>query len=288
MRKIPLILVVLMIMPVILYADNFTPTGGDLQDAEETSLYRREDFALADRAISLLAGNTIHKNYFLVVVEHRNRESVDEEPFHDFLGFDGGGLKIGLGLRYGILDTLDAGIYRSNGTNEAFDTYEFDARWQLLTQGAHGVDLAIRPGLSVFTQKEEDDAAGLFAQLLACRTWGARFFTGAGILYHSDSSGALKKNTDDEHSMAVSAFVDYRLLSWLSWNAETACNIHGYGAAHPIISSSVKIFTFGHTFAMVLSNSQYTTADGVVSNSEKGFGDTVIGFSITREIPFEW
>ncbi len=256
--------------------------------ANSVSLYRNGNFDMPDRAISLLAGNTIPEKNFLFIVEHRNREPVDEEPFHDLLGFDGGGLKIGLGMRYGFLDNLDAGVYRSNGTNESFDTYEFDVRWRLLVQNQHGIDLAIRPGFSIFTQKEEDDGSGVFAQLLASRTWGRRCFAGTGILYHSESSGAVKKNTDDEHSVAVSAFMDFFLFSWLTWNVESACSVNGYGADHPIISSSFKIFTYGHTFSIVFSNSQYTTADGIVSNSERGFGDTVIGFAITRTIPFEW
>jgi hypothetical protein len=282
MRKIILIFTLFMMAPVMVHADTY------LEDKDETSYYRNGDFTLPDRAISLLAGSTIPGHDFLFIVEHRNQEPINEDPFHDFLGFDGGGMKVGLGLRYGFLENLDAGMYRSNGTNEVFDTYEFDMRWQFLTQQKHGIDMAIRPGFTWFSQKDEEDASGVLVQLLSSRTWGKRFYTGAGILYHSNSSGAVKKNTDDEHSVAISAFVDYHLLKWLSWNVESACRVNGYGAAHPLVSSSLKIYTYGHTFAIVVSNSQYTTADGVVSNSDRGFSDTVLGFTITREIPFGW
>lgn len=64
-----------------------------------------------ERAISLLTANPTRKRTFLVIVDHRNRDSFTDDAFHNLYGFDGGGLKIGLGLRYGVLDNLDVACF---------------------------------------------------------------------------------------------------------------------------------------------------------------------------------
>jgi len=247
--------------------------------------YFGENIPQVDRAITLLTAKSVRKKTLLFVVDHRNRQAINDEPFHDFLGFDSGGLKIALGLRYGLYDNLDIGIYRLNGTIEPFDAYDFDARYQILQQEKHGVDLAIRPGLTWFSQEESGDAAGGFVQVLASRTFKDRMLMGVGLMYHSDSSNDVKSELDDDYSFGVQALFDYRILPRLSWNIEMAANISGYGSAHPQISSAIKFLTHRHTFAIVLSNTQYISADGVATNSDRGFDDMLIGFSITRELP---
>jgi len=238
-----------------------------------------------ERSVSLLTANTTRRKSLLVVVDHRNREPIGDAPFHDLLGFDGGGLKIGLGLRYGILDNLDAGLYRLNGTVESFDVYDLDLRYRFLAQDRHGVDLAIRPGISIFTQKDAGDAARGFLQLLASRTLKSRFRFGSGLLYHSESTNDTKTNLDDDYSVAAQALFEVLITPSLAWNVEMSANLSGYGSSNPQISSSLKILTYRHSFAIVLTNNQYTSADGVVTNTHRGFEDIVIGFSITREIP---
>jgi len=250
----------------------------------DTALYDSEKYPRIERAISLLTANPTRKQTFLVIVDHRNRDSFTEEPFHNLYGFDGGGLKIGLGLRYGVLDFLDVGIFRVNGTVEVFDTYDFDLRYQFFNQQDHSVDVAIRPGFSWFSEKDDDDGAGGFCQLLVSRTFKEKFILGTGILYHSDSSNETKSNKDVEHSIAIQALFEARLLHWLSWDVEMAANVGGYGSAHPQFRSGFKIITPRHTFALTVSNTQYMSASGVVSNTDRDFDDMVLGFSISREI----
>ena len=60
----------------------------------------------------------------------------------------------------------------------------------------------------------------------------------------------------------------------------------GYGAKWPTFSSSLKFITNRHVFSLILSNTQYTNADGVVSNTDRGFDQLVVGFTVIREFSF--
>ena len=60
----------------------------------------------------------------------------------------------------------------------------------------------------------------------------------------------------------------------------------GYGEKYPAFSASLKFTTHRHTFSIILSNTQYISADGIVANSRWGLGDAIVGFMITREIKF--
>ena len=60
----------------------------------------------------------------------------------------------------------------------------------------------------------------------------------------------------------------------------------GYAEAHPIISTALKFVTYRHTFSLVVTNSQYTSADGIVANTYRQAKDLILGFTITREFDF--
>lgn len=243
-----------------------------------------DSYAQDERGVNALTARTTPQRSLLVLIMHRARESFTEDACDDYFGFDAGGLKIGLGLRYGVLDRLDLGMLRLNGTAETFDTYEFDLRYRFLDQAAHYLDLALRSGISWFKQPKEEDASGFLGQLLATRQCGKRLLIGAGALYHSESSGDRKSSDDDDESAAVFGLVELRLVPWLALNAELAGNVTGYGDTRSAFSSSVKLFTHGHTFSLVISNTQYVGADGIVSNAWRKDDELILGFNITRLI----
>jgi hypothetical protein len=59
---------------------------------------------------------------------------------------DAGGLKIGLALRYGILDDLEVGVQRVSNGVDIFDTCQFDAKYRALHADRFFVDVAVRAG----------------------------------------------------------------------------------------------------------------------------------------------
>jgi hypothetical protein len=240
--------------------------------------------ARVERAVNLGAARTTRARSLLFTVDHRTNQPLGDSDFNDYLGLDAGGLKVGLGLRYGITDCLEAGFFRLNGTAEIFDVYEFDAKWRALSQERFFVNLAVRGGVTWFVQPDVDDYAGFFGQVLVDRVLFDRLLLGAGLLFHSESSNDVKSLDDDAWSMAAQVIAEVRVLPWLAIDLETAINLAGYGADNPVFALGIKLLTHRHTFSLVFSNNQYISADGVVSNTWRGFDDIIIGFQITREI----
>lgn len=251
--------------------------------ALDAASWRPENYPVLDRVVNVPTALTSRALSFRFLVDHRTFQPWTDQPFEDMLGFDAGGLKIGLGLRFGILDWLELGVYRLNNGVLPFDVYEFDLKFQALRQEEHFVNLAVRGGATWFYQAGAEDAAGGFGQLFVDRLFFHRLRVGTGLMFHSDSTDDAKNAADTDWSLAVPVYVDVRILDWLSWNVELVASVAGYGGKWPNFSSSVRFITHRHTFALVLSNNQYMSADGLVANSERGFDDLIIGFSITRE-----
>jgi len=241
-------------------------------------------YSSLERGLNVYTARTTRPMSLLITIDHRARQPFTKDAWRDFLGLDAGGLKIGLGVRFGILRDLEVGIYRLNGTNEIFDTYELDARWRFLRQSKHHLDVAVRAGLTWFSQPKMDDAVGAFGQLMATRTLWRRLTLSLIVAVHSDSSGPEKSNLDTAWSLGVGGLVEVRIARFMAWNFELVGTAAGYGAKWPAWSSSLKIISPGHTFSFLVSNTQYITADGLVAGSPMGFKDLIVGFVITRGI----
>lgn len=241
---------------------------------------------LVDRAVNQFTARPIRAGAIVFVVDHRTRQSFltgKEALWRDYFGLDAGGLKIGLGLRFGILDDLDVGLYRLNGTAEVFDTYELDARYRILAQPDFPLDLAVRAGMSAFVHPGDIYAAGYFGQLMLDKVFGDALLVGLSVMVHSDSSNDVKSVDDTNWSLALGAQIEWRFLDWLAWDLEVGVNLAGYGSEWPAFATSLKILSHRHTFSIVFSNTQYMGADGQVANTWRGFDDLILGFQITRE-----
>jgi hypothetical protein len=125
---------------------------------------------------------------------------------------------------------------------------------------------------------------GVLVQLLMDRLVLDRLFVGGGLLFHSNSSGAKKSATDVHTSAAVQAYADVRLYDGMSLGLELTQPIAGYHLKYPVFTFGPRFITNRHTFAIVMSNSQYTNADGIITGTDRSFGNWVLGFNITREL----
>jgi hypothetical protein len=137
-----------------------------------------------------------------------------------------------------------------------------------------------------FVQPDMSDAVGFSGQLLADRVFLDQLLVAAGFLFHSESSNDRKTLDDDAYSGAVAGLLEWRFIDMLALNAEMAANVFGYGSKWPAFAFAFEIVTYRHTFALVFSNTQYVTTDGIVAGSWRGFDELVFGFQITREINF--
>ena len=238
-----------------------------------------------DRIFDTLSARMLRARNFGTLISHRNHEGALQSPFYDLLGFDGGLLKIVLGLRYGISNNWDVGILRQNGTLEIYDTWEFDTRYRILSQaGGWPLDFTLRLGLDWYNMPT-NNASGFYFQVLLARVVANRALLGAGVLYANSSSGPFKGLADGSASTAVALQADVRLVESLSLAAEVTFNVSGYHDHYPVITLGPKIVTNRHTFSFVYSNSQFVTADSIVANTYRmNIKDWVLGFLITREI----
>ncbi|MBN2803616.1 MAG: hypothetical protein JXR91_11015 [Deltaproteobacteria bacterium] len=244
-----------------------------------------DDVPMTDRIVNVPTAETVRKGALVLTVDHRAHKTFisGEDAWFDYLGLDSGNLKIGLGLRYGITDFVDAGFYRlSNGT-DLFDVYEFDTKLKLLRQKYQFVNLSFKIGFTWFVQKNAKDASGVYGQLILDRRLFKSLLIGTGFAFHTDSSNDKKILADDDPSAAVLGYIEWRPIKKFSLNAEMAANVAGYGSKYPVFAFSARMLTYRHTFSLVVSNSQYMSSDGIVSNSWRGFKHLVFGFQITRE-----
>jgi len=266
----------------------------DLQETvDPTAAWYGKGYPERIRILALPTGRTVRKGGFEFILDHRATSSIydksSDHPFADMWNSFGGldsGIAVGLGLRYGIIDRLDAGVYRLGGPR--FDTYEFDARFNVLQQEDYGVDVMVRGGLSWFVVPDHKDALWPFAQAFASRLFANRLLATAGVMYHSNSSvstPAGKKYSDESHkwSVAGAAGIELRLASKVSLDAEMVSCTAGFCAKKPAFSGGVKFFTNRHTFALVCGNTQYVTADSYITNTTTPWNALVIGFNLTRE-----
>jgi hypothetical protein len=262
----------------------------DLQENQDPAAgWYGKGFPEPIRILALPTARAVRKGGFDFVIDHRSSTPIynkdSKQPFADmwnnFLGFDSP-IQVGLGLRYGVIDNLDVGMYRA-GSSSRTDTYEFDARYQALHEEDMGIDLAARAGVTWFSQPNAEDAHGFYGQLLATRLIANRILVSAGALYHSNSTNDSKYNQDKKWSTAGALGVEARLAAPVALDAEVVSCVAGYCSKNPAFSGGVKYFTNRHTFALVCGNTQYITADGYLTNTDRLWSKLVIGFNITRE-----
>jgi hypothetical protein len=259
-----------------------------VEEVDGLDTWDDEGRARSERTINVLEARTTRRGALIFVLDHRTWKTFTEEPIHDFLGFDNGQLKIGLAARYGIFDCLDVGLQRVNGTAERFktDTWDLDLRYHALKQDKHFLDVSVRGGVTWFSVEDADDREGYFGQLAINRTFGRRVRAGTGLLYHSDSYNENRDRGDQDYSMAVPGTLDIRFTPSFSWHGEIVANVGGFKERYPVLSTSLRATTNKHTFALVVSNTQYFGAAGIATNTFRDNGDLILGFTITREFRF--
>ena len=222
-----------------------------------------------------------------LVIDHRSTRPIYDnsssqsaaDMWNSFGGLDSP-LRVGLGFRYGVIDRLDLGLYRAGSATT--DTYEIDARYQVLEQASMAVDLAIRAGVTWFSQPNTADAHGFYGQLLATRLLVNRVLLSGGAFYHSSTTNDTKYNQDKAWSLAFGAGAEVRVAAPLALDAEVVSCTAGYCSKNPAFSAGLKYITTRHTFAVVCGNTTYLTADGYIANTDTRWSRLRIGFQITR------
>ena len=254
----------------------------DLQVADE--LYS-EAYAHNERIFNVLTARPLKPYTWMSTINHRSGTGLRDRPGYNWAGFAGGGLNVGLGLRYGVLNGLDVGILLVNHAIEPFNTYEYDARYQVLHQERHAMNAAVRLGGSLFHQQDASVANAWFGQVIVDRIWADRVITSINSAFHSNSSNPRKATDDPLATLSVGLGVEARCAEALALDAEITIPVAGYHVSLPGFSMGPKLITNRHTFSLLLANTQALSLDSTVTGgSSKSLGDFVLGFVITRQI----
>jgi hypothetical protein len=238
-------------------------------------------FTCPDRAFAFFLPRPILPQSALLTIEHRAQSPAFDNPLRDGFGLDNGLLKIGIGLRYSPIKNLDAGFRRVNNAMDPFDTYEIDARYCFLDERTRLLDAALGIGTTLFYQDTSGVASGYFATITAGRSVGNRIYLASGALYHSNSTYFSKTVADQDWTLCVPFSLALRVFGGFSVLTEEFFPIQGYRAGKPGYAYGFKYTTFRHSFSVLLTNTQYTTMDGVVTGSDR-LDKPVLGFLITR------
>jgi hypothetical protein len=242
-----------------------------------------DDHVCPDRAFALFLPRAIEPRSFLLTIEHRTSAPAFDHPFRDFLGFDNGGLKIGLGFRYSPLNNLDVGLRRFNNVYEPWDTYEFDGRYQLLKEKRHFVDGAVMAGVTWFYQYTAQDASGFYASALLGRSVWDHAYLSSGLMFHTKSTYMTKTVAAKSASVAVPVALIVPTPIGLGLVGETFIPLSGYySAGKPSWTAGLKYATYHHTFSLLFTTTQYTSFDGAVTGSDRS-NKPGAGFMITRK-----
>ena len=256
-----------------------TALAPESASAEE---WNADEYSNSDRMFSIRYPKTVTYDTFVFSIDHRAFAPVDEDPFENLLGFDSGNMKIGLGLRFGLFEKMDIGLSRFNGTTETFDVYEFSARFQALSDADSFCDLAVVAGAAWFDDTVDSDEFHAIGEVHAGRSFGNRIYLTAGGIFHSGSSGMTRKPTDDAHSVALALSASLHLNPNLAIGGEASVPIDGFDDGEPFWAIGPRFATWGHTFSLVLSNSQGISTDRLSAGASGR--DPIFGFTITREM----
>ena len=82
----------------------------DVREVNPERDWESPNYPRIDRVVNLLTTSPTRKHALLFTIDHRSFEvAFMKNFFRDWFGFDSGSLKIGIGLRFGILEDLGIG-----------------------------------------------------------------------------------------------------------------------------------------------------------------------------------
>lgn len=245
----------------------FEALDDDTNDAEEYHSH--------DRILNVMLPTVTRLGRTQMVILHRARAPVTENPLRDGLGLDTG-LRVGIGLRYGITEGVDVGILRANGLTEPFDIYEFDIR---KSHKHNGTTVGVRAGASTFYVAGATSTAW-FVQGGLQKSLGGVTLT-AMAAFHQNSTGATKTPLDLDHSFGLGAGVEVPVTESMSVAGDVVASLGGYRVVYPGVTVGAKWRSWRHTFALMLTNTDHVTLDGLIANTPRAAPS--LGFNVTRE-----
>lgn len=261
--------------------DDFVTVDMDLADVEVGLDIGEdpEDYHSHDRILNAVLADPTRPGRLQFLVLHRAGSPVFEAPLRDGLGMDGG-LRVGLGLRYGLAPGVDIGVLRASGLAEPFDIYEFDMRASVMR--GPGFAVGVRVGATTF-YAPESTATSWFVQAPLQRRLSESVVLVVSPTYHADSTAAVKSAADTDWAFGVEIGAEAAVTETMSVAADVTMGLAGYTQQYPGVAAGLKWRSWRHTFALLVSTTNHVTVDGRLPNTPGGLDESSLGFNVTRE-----
>ncbi len=210
---------------------------------------------------------------------HRFKTSTRDAGSKDFYGLDSGAW-ISIGLAFGLTDTLEVGLRRTNLEHD----YEADAKWTPVRQGAGRAPLSLALRASYSNLRETGafnrDRAGV--QAILARRFGRRLSLMVVPTYVSHVN--FLDRTDHRGTTAVGAGGELRLTSKMALTSEWVAQTSGVESTNQSGSVGLSIATARHVFHVFATNTAGIHTDQYAPGGDLDFGSGYvrIGFNITR------
>lgn len=194
------------------------------------------------------------------------------EALENLFGIDQGA-QIGIEVRYGVLDRLQAAAYRTS-----FDkTIQFHGKYDAIRQ-ASGMPVNVSAIFSVEgTDNFKDDYAPAFGASVSRIVKESAALYAAPMWVHN--TAPLSGETRDTFMLGIGARV--RLTPTVYVNGEVTPRLSGYQPSHPEFAFAIEKRVGGHMFQLNFTNTASTTYAQVARG---GFPDSLyMGFNLARK-----
>ena len=196
----------------------------------------------------------------------------------NLFGFDSAA-QIGLELRFGLMESTQVGIHRTNDR-----TIQFFGQHGVITQGAQGdgspeaIDAVVTvEGLDNF---RENYATGV--GVVVSRRFARRLAVYVEPSFVANTNPLSSDLTDEDHTFQVGLGSRLRLTPSVYLVGEFVPRAAGYSPGGNYGSFGVEKRAGGHLFQLNLSNSLGTTI-GQVARGTSGRNDWFIGFNLSHK-----
>lgn len=229
-----------------------------------------------------------HKSYFRLT--HRFARDLRRGSFgqlaEDLFALDNGAI-IGLEYRFGITDTLQAGVHRSllSRTIQVFSRYD---GWRQgdsspvsisvigSVEGLDNLTDNIQPGIAATISRVAGSRVVLYATpAFVARTKAADFLSG-----HDHGIGEADEHAEHEHTLFVGLGGRLRVGGTTYLAGEYSPRLAGHDPGRGTWGVAFEKKTGGHTFQVNFTNSFGTTFGQLARGGSEH--DVYLGFNITR------
>ena len=210
---------------------------------------------------------------------HRFKSSARDAGSRNFYGLDSGAW-ISIGLAYGLTETIDVGLRRTNLEHD----YESYVRWTPLRQGAGRapVSLGLRGSLSNLRETGAFNRNRAGVQVILARRFGERLSLMLVPTYVTHTN--YQDASDGRGTTAVGVGGEWRLNSKQALTAEWIDQTSGVENTYQSGSVGFSIATARHVFHLFVTNTAgaHTDLYAPGGDLDAGAGYFRLGFNISR------